>query len=186
MYNLITKSFTLRGLLANSATFGSILSLAEFTQESIEKWRGGLKNTATPDIKSLQRHAFMGSCVIAPMLYTYYCWLDTRFPGKRMRTIAIKVANDVFIANIAYYGTFYYGMSYLEHKNHSKATADLKKAFGITYFLGMLYWVPVMAFNFKYVNPTGRVIFIALASFVETNLLCVMRRHKSSSPMPPL
>lgn len=186
MYNLITKSFTLRGLLANSATFGSILSLAEFTQESIEKWRGGLKNTATPDIKSLQRHAFMGSCVIAPMLYTYYCWLDTRFPGKRMRTIAIKVANDVFIANIAYYGTFYYGMSYLEHKNHSKATTDLKKAFGITYFLGMLYWVPVMAFNFKYINPTGRVIFIALASFVETNFLCLMRRHKSSSPMPPL
>ncbi len=128
----------------------------------------------------------MGSCVIAPMLYTYYCWLDTRFPGKRMRTIAIKVANDVFIANIAYYGTFYYGMSYLEHKNHSKATTDLKKAFGITYFLGMLYWVPVMAFNFKYINPTGRVIFIALASFVETNFLCLMRRHKSSSPMPPL
>ena len=120
MYNLIAKSFTLRGLIANSATFGSILCLAELTQESIDKWRRGSRNT--PDVRSLQRHAFMGSCVIAPMLYTYYCWLDTRFPGKRMRTIAIKVANDVFIANIAYYGTFYYGMSYMEHKNHSKAT----------------------------------------------------------------
>lgn len=182
MYNLIAKSFTLRGLIANSATFGSILCLAELTQESIDKWRRGSRNT--PDIRSLQRHAFMGSCVIAPMLYTYYCWLDTRFPGKRMRTIAIKVANDVFIANIAYYGTFYYGMSYMEHKNHSKAKADLKKSFGITYVLGMFYWVPVMAFNFKYINPTGRVIFIALASFVETNFLCLMRRHKTVPPPP--
>ena len=148
MYNHIAKAFTLRGLVFNSASFGSILCLAEFTQESIEKYRG-MKTVVVPDVQSLKRHAFMGSCVIAPMLYSYYCWLDNRFPGKRLRTIAIKVANDVFIANIAYYGTFYYGMSYLEHQNHQRAKADLKKAFGITYILGMVYWVWKIRYQFQ-------------------------------------
>ena len=35
MYNYIVTTFTIRGLFANSASFGTILTLAELTQESI-------------------------------------------------------------------------------------------------------------------------------------------------------
>ena len=121
----------------------------------------------------------MGSVVISPMLYTYYCWLDSKFPGKKARTIGIKVANDILIANVAYYSTFYYGMSYLEHKNHNRAKKDLQNVFGLSYLAGMVYWGPIMALNFAYVHRKFRVVFIALASFVETNGLCLMRRRVS-------
>ena len=121
----------------------------------------------------------MGSVVISPMLYTYYCWLDSKFPGKKARTIGIKVANDILIANVAYYSTFHYGMSYLEHKNHNRAKKDLQNVFGLSYLAGMVYWGPIMALNFAYVHRKFRVVFIALASFVETNGLCLMRRRVS-------
>ena len=183
MYKYIVKAFSIRGLLANSFSFGTILTLAEATQESVEKLRGN--RAAIPDVKALERHALLGSFVIGPMLYTYYCWLDTRFPGKKIRTIAKKVANDIFVANVAYYTSYYYGMSYLEHKDHKRATNDVKNAFRFTYIAGMVYWGPVMAFNFAFINPTWRVSFIALMSFVETNGLCLIRRQKCVSPPPP-
>lgn len=104
----------------------------------------------------------MGSFCISPMLYTYYCWLDKTFPGKNARTIIKKVANDVIFANVAYYSVFYYGMNYMEHKNHESAKSEVKKAFGWSYLMGMIYWVPVMACNFKFFTPKNRVIFIGV------------------------
>ena len=103
------------------------------------------------------------------MLYTYYCWLDKTFPGRALTTVAKKVCNDVFFANVAYYSMFYYGMSYLEHQNHETAKAEVKKAFGLSYIAGMLYWIPVMSINFVYFTPQHRVLLIAIGSFVEMN-----------------
>ena len=121
------------------------------------------------DYKSLSRYALLGCFGISPMLYTYYCWLDKTFPGRAVTTVAKKVCNDVFFANVAYYSMFYYGMSYLEHQNHEKAKAEVKKAFGLSYLAGMLYWIPVMSINFVYFTPQHRVLFIAIGSFVEMN-----------------
>ena len=60
-------------------------------------------------------------------------------------------------------------MSYLGHQNHEKAKAEVKKAFGLSYLAGMLYWIPVMSINFVYFTPQHRVLFIAIGSFVEMN-----------------
>jgi hypothetical protein len=113
------------------------------------------------------------------LLYTYYCWLDATFPGHTWRPVLKKVANDVLFANIAYYSAFYYGMSLLEHRDHKRAKSDLKQNFGVSYIMGMVYWIPVMATNFAFISPKHRVIFIACASFVEMNGLCLMRRQTS-------
>ena len=86
-----------------------------------------------------------------------------------MNILAKKVCNDVFFANVAYYSMFYYVMSYLEHQDHETAKVEVKKAFGLSYLAGMLYWIPVMSINFVYVNPQHRVLFIAIGSYVEMN-----------------
>ena len=130
---------------------------------------------------SLKRYGFMGGFCIAPMLYTYYCWLDKTFPGRSALTVAKKVANDVLFANVAYYSVFYYGMNFLEHKNHEQAKTEVKKALRFSYFAGMVYWVPVMSCNFYFVSPKFRVLFIAFASFLEMNGLCLMRRFHGKS-----
>ncbi len=88
----------------------------------------------------------------------------------------IKILNDVLFANIAYYSAFYYGMAFLDHCDHDKAKRELKASFGNSYLLGMLFWIPVMGVNFRFVSPTFRVFFIACATFVEMNGLCLMRR----------
>jgi len=42
--------------------------------------------------------------------------------------------------------------------------------------IGALYWVPLQFFNFKYLSPQSRVVFIAMATYIEMNGLCLMSR----------
>ena len=71
-------------------------------------------------------------------------------------------------------------MSFLEDMNHQKAKDDLKRAFTLSYLAGMLYWIPVMAFNFTFISPMSRLAFVGAATYIEMNGLCLMRRWKSS------
>jgi protein Mpv17 len=164
----------LKALVGNSVTFGSILTAAEYSQRKLETWKSTQKKP--DDLKTLWRHAFVGSCVIGPLLHTYYRVLDAYLPGVAVRTVALKVASDVLGANIVYYGLFYFCLSYLEHRDVARAEKDVSKAFGITYIAGMLYWIPVMALNFRWVSPRRRLLFIAFATYIEQNGLCLMRR----------
>jgi len=133
---------------------------------------------------SLARHGLIGSCVIGPVLCCYYFALDKRLPGTCARTVATKVALDVVCANLVYYCLFYYCLSFLEHKSHERAKKDTKDVLGKSYMIGCLYWMPLMAINFKYLSPQSRVIFVAMASYIEMNWLCLMSRGEKI-PLPP-
>lgn len=168
MSPVASRLWTWRGLLTNSLTFGSILTSAEYTQRKINK--------KAADWPSLSRYAIVGSGVIAPFFYTYYCILDSKLPGTAARTVALKVASDVIFANVGYYCLFYYCLSYLEHQSHPKAKNDVNSAFKISYLAGMAYWCPMMTINFKYLSPKWRVLFVGFATYIEMNGLCMMRR----------
>ena len=47
--------------------------------------------------------------------------------------------------------------------------------------VGPLYWVPLQFYNFKYLSPQSRVVFIAMATYIEMNGLCLMSRKNSSN-----
>ena len=162
------------GLIKKSMAFGTILACADVTVQLIERYRHSRKSKF--DWDSLKRHGIVGSCIIGPVLYSYYFVLDKRLPGTSAKTVLIKVGCDVVFANIVYYWLFYYCLSFLEHKNHERAKKDTKNVLVKTYLAGCLYWMPLMAFNFKYLSPKSRVIFIAIASYIEMNGLCLMSR----------
>ena len=169
----------LQGLIKKSVTFGTILTCADATVQLIEQHKQILK--CEFNWKSLQRHGLVGSCVIGPLLYSYYFILDKQLPGASTRTVLLKVACDLIIANLAYYGAFYYSITFLQHQNHERAKEVVKNKVVKTYLLGMLYWGPLMTINFRYLSPQSRVIFVAIATYIEMNGLCLMSRTNSSN-----
>ena len=109
----------LQGLMKKSVIFGSILTCADATVQLIEHHKQNLKREF--NWKSLRRHALVGSCVIGPLLYSYYFILDRQLPGSSTRTVLKKIACDCVCLNMVYYFLFYYSLSFLEHKNHERA-----------------------------------------------------------------
>ena len=165
-------SHFIRGLIKKSVAFGAILTGADATVQIIQ--RQAKLQQFEFNWKSLQRHGLVGSCVIGPLLYSWYYVLDKRLPGSSTRTVLLKVACDLIIANLAYYCAFYYSISFLQHKNHECAKEAAKNKVLKTYLIGMLYWGPLMTINFKYLSPQSRVIFVAIATYIEMNGLCLM------------
>ena len=167
-------SHFIRGLIKKSVAFGGILAGADATIQIIQR-QAKLRQFEF-DWKSLQRHGLVGSSVIGPLLYSWYYVLDKVLPGARTKTVLLKVACDLIIANLAYYCAFYYSITFLKNKNHEQAKEVVKNKVAKTYVIGMLYWGPLMAINFKYLSPQSRVIFVAIATYIEMNGLCIVSR----------
>ena len=164
----------LQGLIKKSVTFGTILTCADATVQLIEPHKQ--KQKCELNWKSLQRHGVIGSCIIGPLLYSYYFVVDKKLPGASTRTVLLKLACDCVFLNATYYCLFYYSLSLLEHKDHERAKYDTKNVLGKTCVIGALYWVPLQFYNFKYLSPQSRVVFIAMATYIEMNGLCLMSR----------
>ena len=164
----------LQGLINKSVTFGTILTCADATVQLIEPHKQ--KQKCELNWKSLQRHGVIGSCIIGPLLYSYYFVVDKKLPGASTRTVLLKLACDCVFLNATYYCLFYYSLSLLEHKDHERAKYDTKNVLGMTCVIGALYWVPLQFYNFKYLSPQSRVVFIAMATYIEMNGLCLMSR----------
>ena len=164
----------LQGLIKKSVTFGTILTCADATVQLIEPHKQ--KQKCEFNWKSLQRHGVIGSCIIGPLLYSYYFVVDKKLPGASTRTVLLKLACDCVFLNATYYCLFYYSLSLLEHKDHERAKYDTKIVLGKTCVIGALYWVPLQFYNFKYLSPQSRVVFIAMATYIEMNGLCLMSR----------
>lgn len=171
------------GLLTNCLSFGTILTMAEFTQQTLSRRFNRKAGLPVPayDWLSMARYAIMGAAVISPILYNYYAWLDNTFPGTAWQLVIKKLLVDVLLANVAYYSIFYYGMDFLEHQDHNRAVATVTKNLEPTYMAGIVFWVPVMAANFLWISPQGRVLYIAVATFVEMNGLCFMRKRAAKT-----
>ena len=164
----------LQGLIKKSVTFGTILTCADATVQLIEPHKQ--KQKCEFNWKSLQRHGVIGSCIIGPLLYSYYFVVDKKLPGASTRTVLLKLACDCVFLNATYYCLFYYSLSLLEHKDHERAKYDTKNVLGMTCVIGALYWVPLQFYNFKYLSPQSSVVFIAMATYIEMNGLCLMSR----------
>lgn len=144
----------------------------------------------------------MGTFAMAPALYGWYKVLDARLPGKAWATVAKKLALDATVASVPLYSAFYIGrgnhrmliffsckpilhlsflpgMSYLEGKEN--LLEEWRAKMGPTYVLAMAFWLPAQTFNFLYIPPDRRVLFIAACTFVELNGLCILKRIQPHS-----
>ena len=53
---------------------------------------------------------------------------------------------------------------------------EWREKFVPTYAVGLLFWVPAQALNFAVLPTRLRVTYVGLCTYVEVNILAVMRR----------
>merc|ERR1719450_1842264 len=166
-----------RAMVGNSLVFGSLSGAAELSQQGI-LGRLGHEDEQQKDINwgAVGRYVFVGSFVFSPVLTVWYRWLDGRMPGTGAKMVAKKVAVDALVLDLPLYTGFYLIMNWLEGKSLAKGFEEVRAKLVPTVVFSVLLWVPAQAFNFMFL-PTGmRVVYIALVTFLEMNVLALMKR----------
>jgi len=166
-----------RAIATNSLVFGSLSGLAELSQQGLLR-RLGSEDEKRKAINwgAVGRYVFVGGFVFSPVLTVWYRWLDRRMPGTGAKMVAKKVAVDALVLDLPLYTVFYLTMNGLEGKSLSEGLEEVRAKLAPTVVFSVLLWVPAQAFNFMYL-PTGmRVVYIAIVTFLEMNVLALMKR----------
>lgn len=164
-------------LATNCIVFGSLSGLAEFSQQTwLYKVFPPEEEKKSYDLAAIGRYVFVGCAVFAPILTAWYRWLDRRLPGTTPIVVLQKVVLDIVILDIPYYAAFYAIMNTLEGKSLAHCWQEMKAKLLETVIYSIVLWTPAQVINFKYLPPRARVIFIALVTFLEMNVLAMMKR----------
>ena len=166
-----------RVLATNSFVFGSLSGLAELSQQGLLRRLGSEDQKKKPiNWSAVGRYVFVGGLVFSPVLTVWYRWLDGRMPGTGARGVAKKVAVDALVLDVPLYTVFYMTMNGLEGKSFSQGFEEVKSKLAPTVVFSILLWVPAQAFNFMFLPPKMRVVYIAIVTFLEMNVLALMKR----------
>lgn len=188
----------------NSMCYGSLCASAELSQQTIKYYMTATQNGHAKmitnnnnsvkkyDLASVKRLAIWGTFVIPPIFHVWYKWLENRFPPCSVtgvisrQYILKKTFFDQFIFTPPLLILFFGGMAAVEYAgkrgqmwDHVKQELTFKLP--PVYIADCAFWIPVQAFNFAFVPPTWRVLYIGLASFVWLNVLCFARSYKDTS-----
>ncbi|XP_038067899.1 mpv17-like protein [Patiria miniata] len=175
---LSVKAFAQRRpALANSITYGSILSVAEVMQQTIA-------GEERYDWAKVGRMAVIGGCAFGPIGYYWYRWLDKVLPGTAKLTVVKKVISDQLVSAPLFIAIFYAGSSAMEGKKD--VFAELKEKFPQTFAASCCFWPIAQTFNFFFLPNHMRVVYVASVSLVWSNFLCFMKRismHKEKDSL---
>ena len=201
----IRKLFERYPIRMNALCYGTLCASAELSQQTIKHYATTSKSspissknnlTEKPifkyDFSSVKRLAIWGTIIMPPIYHQWYQWLEKRFPPCSMtgviskKFILKKTLFDQFIFTPPLLVLFFASMATLElasyaWKNNeksilwSKIKSEVQTKFPPVYLADCAFWIPIQAFNFAYVPPTWRVLYIGLMSFVWLNVLCFAR-----------
>ena len=140
----------------------------------------------------MKRLAIWGTIIMPPIYHKWYQWLEKKFPPCSLtgvisrKFILKKTLFDQFVFTPPLLVLFFSSMAILElasaqdkYSLWSQIKDEVKTKFPPVYLADCAFWIPVQAFNFAYVPPTWRVLYIGLMSFVWLNVLCFARSVKT-------
>lgn len=190
---IIRKLFERHPIVMNCLSYGSLYASAEISQQTIKNYlnsnpSNGGKMAKKYDLTSIKRLALWGTFVVPPIYYQWYQWLERKFPPCKItgvitkHNILKKTLLDQFIFTPPLLILFFAGMAALEYAKNKpemwvKIKSELKDKLPPVYLADCAFWIPVQAFNFAYVPPTWRVLYIGIMSFVWLNFLCAARTY---------
>ncbi|KAK9502904.1 hypothetical protein O3M35_011590 [Rhynocoris fuscipes] len=172
----IKMIFQKHPLIANSLVYGGMYVTAEFSQQVVNR---KFSNKVPPDpidTACLLRYAVVGCCINSNLLYYWYRWLDTNFPGKTAKIVTKKLLLDQFVLTPHLLAIFYISMSIMEGKKD--IFAELKQKFIPTFETSCSFWLPAQAINFVLIPPMARVVYVGTCSFLWVNILCWLKRKE--------
>ena len=97
------------------------------------------------------------------------------------QSILKKCLLDQFVFTPPLLCLFFGGMAALECATWKNVETEITTKLPTVFFADCIFWIPVQAFNFAYVPPTWRVLYIGVMTFIWTNVLCFARSYKSSN-----
>lgn len=168
--------FSSRPLVANCVIYGTIYTSSEFLQQTIIR-KSLADSTGEPyDLESVARFAVLGFTVLPPINYLWYGWLDGKFVGTALTTVARKMVLDQLVIMPVMIASFFIGMSIMERKDD--ILYECKHKLVPTFQSSCLVWIPAQAINFLLVPPKFRVVYVACVAFVWANILCILKRKE--------
>ncbi|CAL4155938.1 unnamed protein product, partial [Meganyctiphanes norvegica] len=175
MYLLVRRVFKARPLARDMSLYGAMFVGAELMQQTLLKKVWKEEKDQEYDLKVLGRYTFYGF-VWYPVIYHYwYRWLDARFVGTSLAVVATKTLIDQFVIEPPLITSFYVGMSLMEGKED--ITEEWRVKFLTTFISGSVFWLPVMAINFRLMPNSMRVIFLGAAQFFWRNFVSWYKRQ---------
>jgi len=150
-------------------------SVASYVDVARPATAAAATTTAHLDMSSVKRYAIMGTVVFPPILTKWYSWLDNKFPCTSRAVVMKKLVLDQFLLTPWLLAIFFIGMAYLEGERGRSMLKELKIKFLKTFTFDCLYWLPVQAFNFLFVPPGLRVVYIGVTTFLWLNVLCYIK-----------
>ncbi|XP_040570757.1 mpv17-like protein [Lepeophtheirus salmonis] len=160
-------------LISNCCFYGVLFTAGELSRQILSMRKE--KNKKPLDFGSVQRCAVLGTVVFPPIFHQWYKWLDSRFPKG---AISKKIILDQFLLGPIMVALFYIVLSLLE--GQEDPLLECKEKFLTTFVCDCLYWIPVQAFNFKFVPSSLRVVYLAISTFIWFNVLCLIKSIPAS------
>jgi len=179
---LLESALRRRPMTTNILMYGSLSGLAELSQQSvINKLSISDKDAdrRNYNLKTVCHYALLGGS-IAPVLVCWYRWLDSRLPGTAARVVAKKVSLDICVFALPYYSAFYLCLNIMAGVSLSETRLELKQKMIPTIAATTAFWVPAQTLNFRFVPLRYRVVFLSGCTFVEFNILAVLKKWKVS------
>lgn len=172
-------SLKTRPIATNTVVFATFYSAAELSQQTFNKFYTPEKPDY--DFPAAGRIVSIGSTLYSPTLYYWYKFLDKKFVGTAVKTVATKVAADQLILTPVLLFSFYTLLGVLEGKKD--IFEELKKKYWKTFVANQAFWVPAQTINFFFLPNHLRVVYVASASFIWINVLCFIKRQKVDEPL---
>jgi len=164
-------------LATNCVVFGSLSGLAELSQQVLlHKVFPPKGDRRSLDWPAVGRYVVLGAAVFSPVLTYWYRWLDRVLPGTTAKVVMQKVAMDIVVMDVPFYTAFYTVLNMLEGRSLKDAWAEVKAKLIPTIIFSVLLWTPAQTINFRYVPPHLRVVYMACVTFLELNVLALMKR----------
>ncbi|CAH0729920.1 unnamed protein product, partial [Brenthis ino] len=163
-----------RPVVTNTLVYATFYTAAELSQQTFNKLN--LPEKPELDLASAGRIVTVGSCLYAPTLYYWYKFLDKKFVGTAVKSVAAKVAADQFIMSPVLLAGFYILLGALERKQG--VFEELKDKYWKTFMANQAFWIPGQTINFFFVPSNLRVVYVASLSFIWINILCFIKRQK--------
>jgi len=174
MYNMSEER---RPMFTHVATAGPLYFVGDILSqffEKKEKW----------DYMRTARMSVIGVGLMGIAGGKWYALIDKKLPGTDLRTIAKKVCLDQFLFAPPFYLSFYFGMSVLEGNSLSHTFEHVKKKFLPTYAVDLIFWPAAQAFNFRFVAPPNRVLYISTLCIFWNAMLSHFQHSEINFALP--
>ncbi|XP_046968667.1 mpv17-like protein [Vanessa cardui] len=172
--NFWRTSLKKRPVITNTVVYATFYTAAELSQQTFNKIYSPEKPEI--DLTSAGRIAAVGSCLYAPTLYYWYKFLDRKFVGTAVKSVATKVVSDQLLMTPVLLAAFYTILGVLERKED--VFEDLRDKYWKTFIANQAFWIPGQIINFAFIPSNLRVVYVASASFIWINVLCFIKRQK--------